>query len=96
MPFHVVPRRSAMVRPGPAVRRGPGPFGPLDVRRTGRSWLAAARPNASLLFRSNREIAGRLVISKRTVGAHIEHIYGKIGVSSRVQLAGWLRTRPGE
>jgi non-specific serine/threonine protein kinase len=39
-----------------------------------------------------REIAGRLVISKRTVDAHIEHIYGKIGVSSRVQLASWLRT----
>ena len=45
---------------------------------------------------SNREIAGRLVISKRTVDAHIEHIYGKLGVSSRVQLASWLRTRPPE
>ena len=41
---------------------------------------------------SNREIAGRLVISKRTVDAHIEHIYGKLGVSSRVQLASWLRS----
>jgi hypothetical protein len=28
------------------------------------------------------------------VAAHIEHIYAKIGVSSRVQLASWLRTRP--
>jgi hypothetical protein len=37
-----------------------------------------------------------LVISKRTVDAHIEHIYGKIGVSSRVQLASWLRTWPPE
>jgi DNA-binding NarL/FixJ family response regulator len=36
---------------------------------------------------SNREIAERLVISKLTVDAHIEHIYGKLGVSSRVQLA---------
>jgi len=41
---------------------------------------------------SNRQIAERLVISKRTVDAHIEHIYGKLGVSSRVQLAGWLRS----
>jgi non-specific serine/threonine protein kinase len=41
---------------------------------------------------SNREIAGRLVISKRTVDAHIEHIYSKLGVSSRVQLASWLRS----
>jgi DNA-binding CsgD family transcriptional regulator len=39
---------------------------------------------------SNREIAERLVISKRTVDAHIEHIYSKLGVSSRVQLATWL------
>ena len=41
---------------------------------------------------SNRKIAERLVISKRTVDAHIEHIYGKLGVSSRVQLASWLRS----
>ncbi len=41
---------------------------------------------------SNREIAHRLVISKRTVDAHIEHIYAKLGVSSRVQLTTWLRS----
>jgi non-specific serine/threonine protein kinase len=39
---------------------------------------------------SNRQIAEQLVISKRTVDAHVEHIYGKLGVSSRVQLANWL------
>jgi predicted ATPase/DNA-binding CsgD family transcriptional regulator len=41
---------------------------------------------------TNRQIAEQLVISKRTVDAHIEHIYGKLGVSSRVQLASWLRS----
>ena len=41
---------------------------------------------------ANRQIAERLVISKRTVDAHIEHIYSKLGVSSRVQLASWLRS----
>lgn len=40
---------------------------------------------------SNREIAARLIISKRTVDAHVEHIYAKLGISSRVQLANWLR-----
>jgi predicted ATPase/DNA-binding CsgD family transcriptional regulator len=35
---------------------------------------------------SNRKIAERLVISKRTVDAHVEHIYGKLGLTSRVQL----------
>jgi predicted ATPase/DNA-binding NarL/FixJ family response regulator len=39
---------------------------------------------------SNRQIAARLVISKRTVDAHIEHIFSKLGVSSRVQLVNWL------
>ena len=32
---------------------------------------------------SNREIADRLVISRKTVGNHIEHIYSKLGVSNR-------------
>jgi non-specific serine/threonine protein kinase len=39
---------------------------------------------------SNREIAERLIISKRTVDAHVEHIFSKLGVSSRVQVANWL------
>ncbi|HEY3879902.1 MAG TPA: LuxR C-terminal-related transcriptional regulator [Trebonia sp.] len=42
---------------------------------------------------SNREIAERLVISKRTVDAHVNHIFVKLGVSSRVQLTIWLRDR---
>jgi non-specific serine/threonine protein kinase len=36
---------------------------------------------------SNRDIAQHLGISKRTVDAHLEHIFGKLGISSRVQLA---------
>jgi predicted ATPase/DNA-binding CsgD family transcriptional regulator len=38
----------------------------------------------------NREIAERLVLSKRTIDAHIEHIFGKLGFSSRAQLAAWF------
>jgi non-specific serine/threonine protein kinase len=41
---------------------------------------------------SNREIAGHLVISKRTVDAHLDHIFSKLGLTSRVQLATWLRS----
>jgi non-specific serine/threonine protein kinase len=40
---------------------------------------------------ANREVAERLVISKRTVDAHVEHIYAKLGISSRVQLVNWLK-----
>ena len=50
---------------------------------------------------SNREIAEKLVISKRTVDAHVDHIFARLGISSRVQLTVWLReqlprARPGE
>jgi predicted ATPase/DNA-binding CsgD family transcriptional regulator len=38
----------------------------------------------------NREIAERLVLSKRTIDAHIEHIFAKLQISSRVQLAAWF------
>jgi predicted ATPase/DNA-binding CsgD family transcriptional regulator len=42
---------------------------------------------------SNKEIAAKLVISKRTVDAHVEHIFAKLGISSRVQLTVRLRDR---
>jgi HD-GYP domain-containing protein (c-di-GMP phosphodiesterase class II) len=34
---------------------------------------------------ANKQIAGRLVISTKTAGSHVEHIYTKIGVSNRAQ-----------
>jgi HD-GYP domain-containing protein (c-di-GMP phosphodiesterase class II) len=36
---------------------------------------------------SNPEIAARLVISRRTAEHHVQHIYAKVGVSSRAALA---------
>jgi DNA-binding NarL/FixJ family response regulator len=35
---------------------------------------------------SNREVAERLVISKRTADTHVEHILSKLGVTSRAQI----------
>jgi DNA-binding NarL/FixJ family response regulator len=32
---------------------------------------------------SNKDIGARLVISPKTAGNHVEHIYSKIGASSR-------------
>ena len=32
---------------------------------------------------SNKQIAARLVITPKTVGNHVEHIYAKIGASTR-------------
>jgi DNA-binding CsgD family transcriptional regulator len=41
----------------------------------------------------NREIAARLVISRRTAETHVEHILRKLGFSSRAQIAHWVAER---
>ncbi len=38
---------------------------------------------------SDREVAARLVVSPRTVHAHLAAIYGKLGVTSRTQATRW-------
>jgi DNA-binding CsgD family transcriptional regulator len=44
---------------------------------------------------TNRQIAGRLFISEKTVGVHVTRIFAKIGVHSRVQASALLhRVRP--
>jgi predicted ATPase/DNA-binding CsgD family transcriptional regulator len=41
---------------------------------------------------SNKDIAARLVISRRTAESHIRHILAKLGFDSRVQIATWMET----
>ncbi|BBH68550.1 hypothetical protein ACTI_52350 [Actinoplanes sp. OR16] len=67
----------------------PAAGGPAESPLTARE-LEVARLVAS--GRTDREIAGELVISPRTVGAHVEHIRTKLGVTRRAQIAGWLAT----
>jgi DNA-binding CsgD family transcriptional regulator len=44
---------------------------------------------------TNREVAGSLFLSVKTVEANLTHIYRKVGVTSRRQLAGWLKAETG-
>jgi non-specific serine/threonine protein kinase len=38
---------------------------------------------------TNRQIAARLYVSVRTVDVHVDHIFGKLGLSTRSQLTAW-------
>ena len=38
---------------------------------------------------SNKEIAGRIVISPRTAETHVQHIMDKLGFTARSQIAAW-------
>jgi predicted ATPase/DNA-binding CsgD family transcriptional regulator len=46
---------------------------------------------------TNREVAGKLFISPRTVESHVDHIKQKLGLTSRQQIMAWaLRDRLGQ
>ncbi len=74
-------------RRGHRIGRG-GPRAPGD------SGVASLSPReleiAELVAegRTNREIAGRLYLSEKTVESHLSKAFGKLGVSSRAALAG--------
>ena len=60
-------------------------------RRATDPLTAREREVAALVTRglSNRHIASELVITERTVAAHVEHILAKLGFNSRVEIAAW-------
>jgi non-specific serine/threonine protein kinase len=57
---------------------------------TNREWQVAQLVVEGL---GNRQIASRLVISPRTVDAHIAHIMEKLAFGSRAQVAAWVTER---
>ncbi|HEX4831975.1 MAG TPA: LuxR C-terminal-related transcriptional regulator [Trebonia sp.] len=72
-----------------ALARGEkAPAGPAGTRPLTRREREIAGLVADGL--GNREIAGRLFLSKRTVDSHIEHIFGKLGFTARAQLCDWV------
>jgi predicted ATPase/DNA-binding CsgD family transcriptional regulator len=64
---------------------------------SGKALTKREREISALVFEglTNSQIARRLVISSRTVDAHVASIYAKLGLSSRVQLVNWLGQQPG-
>jgi DNA-binding CsgD family transcriptional regulator len=55
------------------------------------SELAVARLVAEGL--TNREVAERLFVSPHTVNSHLRHVFAKLGINSRVELARLARDR---
>jgi len=61
-------------------REGAAPAGRLTAREQEIAVLVADGL-------TNRQVAEKLFISRRTVDAHLEHIFSKLGITSRVMLA---------
>ena len=63
-----------------------------ERRRASSGWASLTRAELDVVRLvteglGNKEIAARLFVSHRTVHAHLTHVYTKLGLSSRVQLA---------
>lgn len=76
----------------------PSPLPPTSLRAAKRSYdglTAREREVAGFVAMglSNREIAGRLVVSERTIEKHVENALAKLLFSSRAQLAVWAAER---
>jgi predicted ATPase/DNA-binding CsgD family transcriptional regulator len=91
-----------LTRPSGAIRTGragraPAAGMPGDDAARWPMLTARERQVAGLVAEglTNKDIAARLIVSKRTVDAHVEHILGKLGYSSRLQIAA-LATRERE
>lgn len=64
-------------------------LGRIGGRRTATTLTSSEERVAALVAqgRTNREVAEELYITERTVEGHLSHIYGKLGIRSRTELA---------
>jgi len=80
-----------LVMPGP-LRAALALLAGLDGSEQANNPLTARESEIATLVStalSNREIADRLFLSERTVETHVRHILGKLGFSSRTEIATW-------
>src|SRR5260370_4185789 len=59
----------------------------LELGITPREWQVARLVRAGL---TDRDIAGRLFITRRTAEWHVKQILNKLGFNSRSQVAAWI------
>ena len=65
----------------------PDPWAPLTAREFEVARLVTDG-------RTNVEIAEELGIARKTVSAHLEHIFAKLGIGRRAEIAAWTASRP--
>ncbi|MEV6317106.1 helix-turn-helix transcriptional regulator [Streptomyces sp. NPDC051776] len=78
-----VVRAPGSTRPEPAIGTAVAVSSPLTRREHEVADLVADGL-------SNKQIATKLIISQRTVDAHVAHILSKLDFTSRAQIAAWI------
>jgi DNA-binding CsgD family transcriptional regulator len=75
------------------VEKARSELGRIGGRKREEGLTAAERRVAALVAegRTNREVAAALFLTERTVASHLSHVYAKLGVRSRTELARQLR-----
>jgi DNA-binding CsgD family transcriptional regulator len=75
------------------VEKAGAELGRISGRRREEGLTPAERRVAVLVAegRTNREVAAALFLTERTVASHLSHVYAKLGVRSRTELARELR-----
>ena len=71
-------------------RRAPGRRSAVSAGAQREEGLTPAERRVAALVaegRTNREVAAALVLGERTVETHLTHIYAKLGIRSRTELA---------
>jgi DNA-binding NarL/FixJ family response regulator len=69
---------------------------PREATRQAFGGLTAREREVAILIaqgKTSREIAGLLVVSERTAEGHVNNILGKLGFTSRAQIAVWVVER---
>jgi DNA-binding CsgD family transcriptional regulator len=71
------------------VEKARGELGRIGGRRREEGLTPAERRVAALVAegRTNREVAAALFVTERTIASHLSHVYAKLGVRSRTELA---------